>query len=413
MTDQIDTAPAAQKDSNPWAVSVRLKHYNRDRTRFQIAHDMRRGRQPDYVDGDRSHLNSVKAGPEADAYLRAMLERRQLTEPKRKAMLDRVAVMTGGIVTFGHLAQVEVLKLSVERQNAMYREIAGALAERLGNEVTAGAVHRDEEAPHAHFQMPARRAGDGRLMSEVLKPALTSELQDLAASVARRYAPSIERGTPKAKTGARNKTVRGLHRSQAVDLAERREKIAALDAAIAAKTEELEETEAKIAKNERLAARALEKAEGEGARAEKAAENADRYEARARKSRAIMDDLRSEITDLVLFRDRQLDDAEAHAQQAEHRIKQTHHRIVALKREEEAIQTRLDTKTTEARSEVERIEARSAKAWTELEEVEDGVTATRADLRTVERAVAQKTRIESLQARKRDLEAKLQRSQPA
>ena len=287
---------------------MRLKHYNADRTRFQIDHDLRRGKQPSYVDAERSHLNSGVAGPEVADYRALMLERRALTNPKRAPMMDRVAVMTGGIVTFGHLAQLKVLELEPARQDAMFREIAEALAARLGNELTAWAVHRDEESPHAHFQMPARRAGDGKLMSEVLKPSLTSELQDLAATVAQRYAPEIQRGERKANTKARNKSVKELHRTEAADLAARREtltRVAADAEALEAEGERrladllavdaaVEDAEAKVEKNERLAADAWARAQGEDERAAKAAKRAGVYENRVETARVELQRLQDE-----------------------------------------------------------------------------------------------------------------------
>ncbi|MDP2084231.1 MAG: plasmid recombination protein [Gemmobacter sp.] len=218
--------------SNPRGISARIEHYNTDKARFQIRHDFRLGPQPNYVDPARSHLNTCIHGPSAAEYKRLMLSRRALTQPQRAAKMKTVAVMTAGIITFGHLVQAEVLSLATEQQDAMYREIAEAICAQLGNELTALAVHRDEAAPHAHFQMPARRA-DGLRMSEVVTPAVASTLQDIASAIARQHVPEIERGTPKAISGARHRTVAQLHREQAVDIALREKRIEELDHRIA------------------------------------------------------------------------------------------------------------------------------------------------------------------------------------
>ncbi|WP_323039507.1 plasmid recombination protein [Gemmobacter sp.] len=214
--------------SNPRGISVRLEHYNISKTRFQIRHDARVGPQPGHVDPARSHLNSCVDGPSAVEYRDLMLTRRTLTQPQRAAKMKTVAVMTSGIITFGHLVQADVLSLAIEQQDAMYREIAQAICAHLGNELTALAVHRDETAPHAHFQMPARRP-DGLRMSEVVTPAIASRLQDIASEIAARHVPGIERGTPKAITGARHRTVAQLHRDQAMDIAGREAQIGDLD----------------------------------------------------------------------------------------------------------------------------------------------------------------------------------------
>jgi len=269
-------------ESNPWAISVRLKHYNTSKTEGQIRHDYRIGDQPKYVDSARSHLNSKLAaiGTTAD-YKTLMLERRALTNPQRAASA-RAAVMTGGIITFGHRAQEAVLALSTEHQDRMYREIADAIAGRLGNHRSGFSAHRDEEAPHAHFQMPSRRAGDGKLMSEILKPSITSEIQDIAAEIAQRYDSRIARGNKKEDTKARNKTVKELHRTYAADLEKLRQKV--------------EAEKLRAAKNERLAERARAKADSETGRASKAAENAVRYENRAAKARTALADTEAELT---------------------------------------------------------------------------------------------------------------------
>lgn len=62
-----------QKDSNPHAISVRLKHYNTAKTRFQIDHDERHGKQPAYVDGSRSDLNTCAGEMTAKDYASLML----------------------------------------------------------------------------------------------------------------------------------------------------------------------------------------------------------------------------------------------------------------------------------------------------------------------------------------------------
>lgn len=238
------------KESNSKAISVRLKHYNTAKTRFQISHDERNGKQPTYVDGDRSHLNTCAGTMSAKDYAEMMLERRKLANPKRAANMNRAAIMTGGIITFGHLAQSAVEALSPAEQDAMCEGIAVAIASELDNEVKGLSIHRDEAAVHAHFQMPSRRREDGRLMSEVLSPATTSKLQDLAAEIAQMSIPEMERGAPKADTKARNKPVKELHRTATVDLESKHKAIAA--------------AKLKLEKNERLAAAASRPAASAG-----------------------------------------------------------------------------------------------------------------------------------------------------
>jgi len=271
----------AKKESNSKAISVRLKHYNTAKTRFQINHDERNGKQPSYVDGNRSYLNTCAGTMSAKDYAEVMLERRKLTSPKRAANMNRAAIMTGGIITFGHLAQSAVEALSPAEQDAMCEGIAVAIASELDNEVTGLSIHRDEAAVHAHFQMPSRRREDGRLMSEVLSPALTSKLQDLAAEFAQVWIPEMERGAPKADTKARNKPVKELHRTATVDLESKHKAIAA--------------AKLKLEKNERLAAAARQKSIENEDRAAKHLKNAQAYERRAKTAQTEIDELNLQI----------------------------------------------------------------------------------------------------------------------
>ena len=241
----------AQIDSNPRAISVRLKHYNRAKTRFQIGHDRRIGAQPKYVDLDRSAQNSGSGEMTVQDYTALMLERREMTAPKRAAQMERAAVMTGGIITFGHLAQVGVGKLTTEDQDTMFQAVAQAITNHLENDLTGWDVHRDEDAIHAHFEMPSRRGTDGKLMSEILSPAMTSELQDLAARTAQKWVSEIERGAKKENTKARNKSVKELHQTQAIDLAQRKETLAKLEREIDKLSNRVEKLNQKEALNEK------------------------------------------------------------------------------------------------------------------------------------------------------------------
>lgn len=287
MSTDSDTKPTAE--SNPRAISVRLKHYNKARAKFQIDHDFRRGPQPTYVDANRSHLNSTFGGDMTAAdYADLMLERRKLTDPKRAANMDRAAVMTVGIITFGHRAQEAIEALPYEEQDEMMQGVAVAIAAQLENEVKGIAVHRDESGFHAHFEMPARRF-DGRLMSEVLSPAITSKLQDLAAEIAQRWVPEIERGEKKENTKARNKTVAELHRTELSDLA----------AKIERHTAEVATLEEKIRKNERWAEKARAKAEADESRAAKALKNAENYERRAAEAKTALETLLADTKELL------------------------------------------------------------------------------------------------------------------
>ena len=117
----------------------------------QRRHDLRIGRQPGYVDAARSGQNRVLIEPPSPASMRERtVERRARSGPQR-ALRSNAGIATAGIVTFGHAAQAEILAAPVERRDAAYRAVAGAIAEHYGVGLLGLVVHADEAAPHAHF----------------------------------------------------------------------------------------------------------------------------------------------------------------------------------------------------------------------------------------------------------------------
>ncbi len=237
---------------NPLAVSVRLEHRSLDRAAGQRRHDLRRGPQPGYVSAERSPLNSVLVEPKGAAELRTLCEARRAKRPTKRRMKADAAVASCGIITFGREAQALVEALPRDDQDLAVLAVAEAIAGRVGVELTGLVVHRDEAAIHAHFQMPAM-APDGQLVSRVIKPAVASELQDLAARAIIDFAPGVERGTPKAErlrsgdapAEVVHKSVRQLHRELPADLA-------AVEARLAEALSRAEAAEADLTKKQRL-----------------------------------------------------------------------------------------------------------------------------------------------------------------
>lgn len=62
--------------------------------------------------------------------------------------------------------------------------------------MTGLVAHRDETAPHAHFQLPAYDL-NGNAISAMTKRGVTSELQTITAEVMKRYVARAERGRSK------------------------------------------------------------------------------------------------------------------------------------------------------------------------------------------------------------------------
>jgi DNA repair exonuclease SbcCD ATPase subunit len=220
------------------------------KAKFQRRHDFRIGCQPAYVDGDRSELNrhlmELRPLPDIQRENEGLRKRAGRT----RKMKSNAAVVTVGIITFGHTAQEVFNRLPEEVQDRAFRELAQEIAAQLKTSLEALVVHLDETATHAHFTMRAYN-DDGEPISNATRLGDLAELQDLAAEVMQRYAPEIERGNKKKarlEAGANypdtlHRTVKQLHE----DLPQEK---AALEAEIEAMSQEIKEQKASLAKTQ-------------------------------------------------------------------------------------------------------------------------------------------------------------------
>ena len=272
--------------ANPHAISIRIKSRDKRGTANQRAHDLRIGRQPKYVDEDRSSLNRhLIQALTASEIGKICQERRDASGIEReRAVASNTAVATIGIITFGTEAQKVMGELDSVTQDALFMDVAEQVAKRLSTSVTGLSVHLDESAIHAHFQMPAT-SNSGTPVSKIAVKRVLNELQTIAAEVASSYDARIERGrsrTEREAAGALrsetiNRQVKTLHED--------------LPLAIAALEKEIEKEKARLEKNQRLADKAQRKAQEHEARAEQALKNALRYEARASDAEATLKEL--------------------------------------------------------------------------------------------------------------------------
>ncbi|MEQ6203336.1 plasmid recombination protein [Sulfitobacter sp. HNIBRBA2951] len=251
MTNTKQNTPEDAAAANPNAVSVRIKPKAMAKAKFQRRHDFRIGKQPAYVDEDRTELNRhlMELRPLPD------IQRENETLRKRagrtRKMKSNAAVTTAGIITFGHTAQEVFNQLPEEMQDRAFRELAQEIAAQLKTSLEALVVHLDETAIHAHFTMRSYN-DDGEPISNAMRRGDMSALQDLAAEVMQRYAPQIERGNKKQarlKAGAKysdslHRTVKQLHQ----DLPQEK---AALEVEIAAMSQDINEQKASVAKTQR------------------------------------------------------------------------------------------------------------------------------------------------------------------
>ena len=238
---------------NPRAVSVRVKSASASTIGGQNAHDLRKGAQPSYVDPARTHLNRVIFEPLTGSHLREIALERRAARATARSLKSNAAVGYVGIITFGHIAQTYWAELTHEEQDRALRTIADRIASRLKTTVTGLVLHRDEQAEHAHFQMPGYDL-DGNPLSQTARRHALAELQTIAAEVMQGFDNRFERGFSKEnrlEAGAtpaevKNKTVAQLHQTQAADLEKARSTLAALNEKIEKNTRLIEKAEAKI-----------------------------------------------------------------------------------------------------------------------------------------------------------------------
>lgn len=282
-----DTEPQIVRDaaaSNPNAVSVRIEPKPMSKAKFQRRHDFRIGSQPNYVNGDRTHLNRhlMELRPLPD--IQRENEGLRMRAGRTRKMKSNAAVVTVGVITFGHKAQDVFNQLPDNVQDRAFTELAQEIAAQLNTSLEALVVHLDETAIHAHFTMRAYNDG-GEPISNATRLGDMAALQDLAAVVMQRYAPGIERGNKKKarlEAGANyadtlHRTVKQLHE----DLP--REK-AALEAEIEDSEAKVAEQRASLEKTQRL----LEKLEAKKELTEKEVKRKETYSRRLEKKQAKM-----------------------------------------------------------------------------------------------------------------------------
>jgi len=247
---------------NPNAVSVRIEGRSMSNVNGQRRHDLRIGRQPGYVNGNKTKLNRVLITPWTGTKLRAESNLRRSLKPKARAMKSNACIATCGIVTFGNKAQKRFARLNKNTQDEAFRAIAEAMAARLKTTLTGLVVHVDETAIHAHLQFVGYRL-DGDPVSDHTKKQDTSGLQDMAAEIIRRFDPKIERGHPikeRLDGGAEphevtHRQVNQLHRDLPLEIEELRAEIERL-LAIKSKLERyIKKIEAKDILNQKEAKR--------------------------------------------------------------------------------------------------------------------------------------------------------------
>lgn len=193
MKDVLDTPAQNSKDGNPRAVSIRIESRTMSKAKGTRRHDFRIGKLPKYVKADRVQFNRELMSLRPLGQIRKENAELRVKASRQRAMKQNAPVIMAGIITFGTVAAELFGSLTVDQQDAAFRELANAVASELETSLESLVVHLDETTIHAHFTLRAY-TNTGLSMSEAAKRGTLSRLQDLAAEVMQSYHSEIERG---------------------------------------------------------------------------------------------------------------------------------------------------------------------------------------------------------------------------
>ena len=188
-------------------------------------HDFRCGKLPNYVDPERVGLNRVLMPMRPLFEIRNENAGLRKSAGRQRAMKSNAAVISAGIITFGHEAAQMFEPLSPDQQDAAFLDLALAVAAELDTVLESLVIHLDESTIHAHFTIRSYTDA-GLAVSDASKLGTMARLQDLAAEVMQRYHPGIERGYRKRDRIAAgadyadtiHRSVRELHHDLPVEL---------------------------------------------------------------------------------------------------------------------------------------------------------------------------------------------------
>lgn len=297
-----------------YAGSVRGVGRTVSQTSGDVDHEMRLGKIPDYVNKQLSQDNSIIIAPQPGTVMRAKAEKHRASRDTKRAMKTNARVSQSVLISFGANIQPAVLALGKELQDRLYLDLMERIAQEANAELTGLSAHRDETAPHAHGQLVGFNY-DGMPLSKVMDRAFRRNMQDWMLEIFQPHIPEMVRGKSLKERENDNdpvstrihRTVAELHRDLPLERDELKRSNAVLETENQKLTDirrnlnaRIEETKAKIVKNERLEASSREKAqlaEQNGEKAEKALKRAAIYEKRASDAKASLARLESEIAD--------------------------------------------------------------------------------------------------------------------
>ena len=219
----------------------------------QRRHDLRIGKQPNYVDPDRKDLNRSLIVPRRLPDIRDEIIELRKRRGAQRALKSNAAIVKSGIITFGTEAAKMFNALPEDQQDAAFVALTKVLADRLDTRVESLAIHLDETEIHAHFDLRAF-ARNGQPICKLMDRTTLSEFQDMTADVMQRYCPDIQRGNSKRgrlNAGTHypdtlNRSVRQLHEDLPNEIVQKEQTVRDLDAEIAAREKSIQQDKDRV-----------------------------------------------------------------------------------------------------------------------------------------------------------------------
>ncbi len=317
------------------SISFRIQAVDGKGLLGQRRHDQRIGKQPEYVDAERAHLNESLYRAEGwdrvpgSTVKEDTARAHKLMEASRKEMEARAKRKTKvgkywrtAIITFSHDAQ----KVLAEKEITPHAQALAAFtefAEAHGAKLLTVDFHGDETAPHYHatFEGINEKGYAVRFDRETLgqeQDHIARHFKDLGLKRGKKREDRIADGEDPSKWNHRN--VRELHQQHLADN----------EAELAELQKKIEAAEERRATNEQRAEKARAKAEADESRAAKALKNADRYEQRARDAELEIERLQSRIASL-----------KGEYETVEEAVAQKKTKIASLRQRKDSLQARL------------------------------------------------------------------------
>lgn len=214
---------------NSKAISIRYEAVKGQAATGCIAHQLRTGRLPSYVDRDRIAQNTTMIFRQTSpAAMKKELEDSRKSRGQ-SALRKDAKIFIDSIITFGTDAQEILAGLDKDAQDKMFLQVAQDQQKEHGHELLQLVIHRDEQALHAHALFRASRLENGKEKSWTYNKKDFSRFQDIAADSVKDL--GIQRGHKKSerlRNGASwkdvtHRTVRELHAEMEADYATARE----------------------------------------------------------------------------------------------------------------------------------------------------------------------------------------------